>query len=91
MKLNLTPKEYSDFTAIYLLDYIINEDEFALNDAFAELMDNLKGKGAKSVLLRYYLNLPASLRMQYRRVRGSLIGKKPGDTLLKIEKERGAD
>ena len=91
MKLNLTPKEYSDFIAIYLLDYLIHGDDFVLNDEFAELMANLKGKGAKSVLLRYYLNLPANLRMQYRRVRGSLIGKKTGDTLLKIEKERGAE
>jgi len=89
MKVNLTPKEYADFVAIYLLDAIIHDEDFTKNDEFAELMANLSGKGAKSVLLRYYLSLPVSLRTQYRRVRESLVGKKTGDTILKVE--RGAE
>ena len=86
MKVDLTPEEWGDFVAIFLLDSMVHEDILYDNEEFRKLVDNLAGKGAKSVLLKYYLDLPSNQRVDYRRVRDSLIGKKVSDTLLKIKK-----
>jgi len=86
MKVDLTPEEWGDFVAIFLLDAMVHDDILYDNEAFRGLIDNLQGKGAKSVLLRYYLSLPPALRTAYRRVKRSLIGDTVSDTILKIKK-----
>ena len=78
-KVNLTPEEYGDFVAIFLLDAIVHDDILAHNTEFRELMDNLKGKGAKPVLIRYFLSLPSNLRTDYKRMKTTMLRDKGQD------------
>lgn len=90
-KANITPEEYGDFVAIFLLDAITHDDVLADNVEFREFIDNLKGKGAKSVLIQYYLSLPSQLRTTYKRIRPVMLrekGEDQTDILIRRRKSR---
>jgi hypothetical protein len=78
-KVNLTPEEYGDFVAIFLLDAMTNEDVLADNEEFRELMDNLKGKGARPILIQYFLSLPSIQRTDYKRIKTTMLRDKGQD------------
>lgn len=74
-KLDLNPEEFADYISALMFDKIINNEEvISNNDDFSDLMDDLKGSGAKSKLMRYYLDMPSSMRMKYKWTRDTLTG-----------------
>jgi len=85
-KVNLKPEEWGDFIVIFLLDAIIHDNILDDNENFRKLINNLEKKGAKPIFLKYYLDLPASLRVDYKRVRNSIIGKDTSSAILNIGK-----
>jgi hypothetical protein len=90
-KVNLTPEEYGDFVAIFLLDAIVHDDILAHNKEFRELMDNLKGKGAKPVLIQYFLSLPSELRTKYKRMKPTMLrdkGEDQSDIIIRRSKAK---
>jgi len=90
-KVNLTPEEFGDFIAIFLLDAIVHDDILAHNEEFRELMANLKGKGAKPVLIQYFLSLPSQLRTDYKRMKPTMLrdkGQDASDIIIRRKKSK---
>ena len=66
-KLDLTPDEFADYVSAFMLDKILNMDDVAPgNVEFTELMQDFKGMGAKTKLLKMYLDMPSEMRMKYK-------------------------
>jgi hypothetical protein len=72
MKVNLTPEEFSNFVASYLLDCLLHIDEINMSDDFREIVDVLDNKGMKSFLLMKYLKMDSNERLNYKRIRKSV-------------------
>lgn len=74
-KLDLTPEQFADYIVALMLDKIINMDDvISENKEFTELMEDFKGIGAKSKLMKVYLNMPSEIRMKYKWTRETLTG-----------------
>lgn len=70
MRLNLSPNEFADLVASFLFDKLLYPDKVVSNNKmFNELMEKLSGKGAKSLLMSYYLNLNSNSRLDYKRIK----------------------
>jgi len=70
MKLNLSPNEFADLVASFLFDKMLKPDKVVPNnEMFNEFIDKMIGKGAKSLLMSYYLNLPSEARLDYKRIK----------------------
>jgi len=70
MRLNLTPNEFADLVASFLFDKMLKPDKVVPNnEMFNEFIDKMIGKGAKSLLMSYYLNLPSEARLDYKRIK----------------------
>jgi len=90
-KVNLTPEEYGDFTAIFLLDAMTNDNVLADNEEFRELIENLKGKGARPILIRYFLSLPSIQRTDYKRMKTTMLrdkGQDQSDIIIRRDKAK---
>ncbi len=98
-KVKLTPEEWGDFVLVFLLDAIVHDKILDENTEFREMIDDLKGKGVKSKLLKYYLSLPGELRIKYKRLKPTMIAEKgedqadiairrPATTVLKKAKKK---
>jgi len=75
MRLNLTPNEFADIVAVFLFDKFLYPDKVVPNnELFNELIDKLSGKGTKSLLMGYYLNMPTEMRLNYKRIKDVLKG-----------------
>ena len=73
MKINVTPEEFSNVIISYLLDCILHKDEINMSEEFEEVVDILDMKGSKAFLLMKYLRMDANERMNYKKIRKSLI------------------
>jgi hypothetical protein len=83
-KVRLTSDEWGDFVATFLLDAAVHDDVLEGNDEFRELMHQIKSK-LKPQLLKYYLNLDANMRTNYRRVRKGLVGETEQQTDILVK------
>jgi hypothetical protein len=72
-KVNLSPDEFGDFVAIFLLDSLVNPEVLINNDEYREFAGKLKAKGMKSALVKYYFNVPSDMRVKYKRIKDVLI------------------
>ncbi len=83
MKINLTSEDFADFTITFLLDKMLNPGTVVTgNDDFNKLMDDMTSRGMKSILLRYYLNLSAPSKTNYKRSKKTF--QKKDDLILYI-------
>ena len=71
--LNLTPSEFADLVVSFLFDVMVNPGEIVVtNESFQELIQ-LTGKlGAKPHFMKYYLDLNANDRTNYKRFKRTL-------------------
>jgi len=70
MRLTVTSSEFADIVACFLFEKLLKPDKVLLNnDMFNNFMKKIGGKGAKSLLMEYYLNLPSETRLDYRRIK----------------------
>jgi len=71
--MTLTPSEFSDFVAAFILDKMINPDEVVIeNDDFTKLIKKVAGQGAKPLFTKYYLDMSADDRLNYKRFKDTL-------------------
>lgn len=98
MRLTVTPSEFADIIACFLFDKLLKPDEVVSNNnMFNELMKKMSNKGAKSLLMSYYLNLSSETRLDYKRIKnvfkdGSNIHEIriiPEEKKVKDKKEKG--
>ena len=83
MKINLTIEDFADFTITFLLDKMLNPNTVVTdNDDFNELIDDMTSRGMKSILLRYYLNLSAISKTNYKRSKKTF--QKKDDLILNV-------
>lgn len=69
MKINITPEEFPDIVAMFLLEKMLKpEDVIPSNEAFSTLVNALEGKGAKAPLMAYYWETPSSSRANFKRL-----------------------
>ena len=62
--LNLTPGEYADITAMFLLDKLLHPNEvIPENERFNKLASDLKSKGVRAPLTNYYLRTDSEMRL----------------------------
>jgi hypothetical protein len=77
-KLNLTPSEFADFVASFILDKMINPDEIIIeNEDFTKLIEKTSKLGAKPLFMKYYLDMTADQRLYYKRFKSTI---EPGAT-----------
>lgn len=90
-RLSTESTEFADFVCCFLLDKLNNMDsvvpENLGNSDFEDFCKILKNKGVRSILLQYYMQLPAQSRVRYRLLRDVFITDKPLKTAdIHIEK-----
>jgi len=70
MRINVDSNEFADIVASFLFDKLLYPDKVvANNDLFNDFMEKMNGKGAKSILMQYYLNLSTDTRVNYKRIK----------------------
>ena len=85
-KVKLTPEEWGDFVMVFLLDSIVHDGILDENPEFRDMIEEFKKKGVKSKLLKYYLSLPADIRMRYKRMKPVMLqetGEEQGDIAIR--------
>uniref|UniRef100_A0A6M3JJW0 Uncharacterized protein n=1 Tax=viral metagenome TaxID=1070528 RepID=A0A6M3JJW0_9ZZZZ len=97
-KVNVTSSEFCDLIIAFLLDKCLHSDEVAYgNKDFDKFIVKIIGKGLKSLLLQYYLNMDSSIRVKYKRLRSTIVGgaeetiilvKPPTDHKVEVEKKK---
>ena len=85
-QISVSTKGWEDIIVCYLLDVVTNGIGNVDNPKFANLIHTLKGLGAKSPLLSYFLEEDAFNRVKYRMIRGQLVGE-PGQARIYISRE----
>jgi len=74
-KLDLTPEQFADYISALMFDKMINMDKLISNNKeFTELMEDFKGMGGKSKLMKMYLDMPSEMRMKYKWTKKTLTG-----------------
>jgi hypothetical protein len=69
MKVSLTPEEFANFTACFLLDQVRNKEEMLPgNEQWQDFTETLQRKGLSPVLLQYYTRLKGLERLAYKRI-----------------------
>ena len=70
--LNKTSSEFADLVSIFLLDKLQNMDKVIIDNVdFNILMEDMKSKNIKPILLRYFLQLDTKERIDYKRIRSA--------------------
>ena len=92
-KINLSPSQFGDFTVAFLLDKIIHPDEIIPgNEEFSKFIKDMKGKGAKSLMIQYYLTMDPNIRLYYKRVKSTFEGNRNNNSVIYLmprkEKEK---
>ena len=91
-KLDLTPEQFANYISALMLDKIINMDSvISKNKEFTELMEDFKGMGGKSKLIKMYLDMPSEMRMKYKWTKKTLTGESNSIHTIRIipeEKEK---
>lgn len=81
-KLNLTPSEFADLVAAFILDKMVNPDEIIIeNEDFTKLINRISSQGAKPLFTKYYLDMKADERLSYKRLKTTL---EPGATTMSM-------
>lgn len=87
--INLTPKQFGDFTVSFLLDKILHPDEVVPGDEdFDKFIDSIKSKGAKSALTQYYVQMDSQSRLNYKRVKDVFDGSDNSIQQIKVMPEK---
>lgn len=74
-KINVDTDEFADLTVAFLLDKLLHPTEIiSSNEEFDILSGKMYGKGLRALFMQYYLSLPASTRVKYKRLKKVLIG-----------------
>ena len=81
-KLNLTTGEFADLMIVFLFDAMVNPDEVIIDNAkFHELVHKMEKMGIKPNLTKYFLDMDANDRLQYKRMKRTL---EPGATTKSV-------
>lgn len=81
-KLNLTTGEFADLMIVFLFDAMVNpEDVIVDNERFHELVHKMDKMGIKPNLTKYFLDMNATERLQYKRMKRTL---EPGATTKSV-------
>lgn len=88
-KVNVTPNEFADLVVIFLFDKFLHPNEIVSdNKLFNELIDNMRGKGMKPLLMNYYMDLDANMRVKYKRIKDVLDGTSSESSVINILPEK---
>lgn len=87
--INVTPKQFADLTVSFLLDKILHPDEVvADNEQFNEFAKAIKGKGMKSALTQYYIQMDSQSRLDYKRIKDIFDGSSNDIQNIKVLPEK---
>lgn len=88
-KLVLTTSEFADFVAAFLFDTMLHPDELIVeNEKFNDLMKKISKMGAKPYFMKYYLDMSADNRLNYKRFKPTL---EPGATTKSVVEVNPSD
>ena len=80
--ITIKPEEFPDLVVSFLLDKIINSDSIIPeNDEFNEYMERIT-RMIEPATLQYYLDMNASQRINYKRIKKVFIGKKIRNSII---------
>ena len=66
-KIRVEPNEFADVVISFLLDKILHPEEVVPNnDDFNEFTEKIRGKGLKTLMMKYYLNMDSRTRVKYK-------------------------
>ena len=75
-KLNVTTDEFANIVVAFLLDKLLHPTEIIpTNEEFDILSGKMYGKGLRALFMQFYLSLPASTRVKYKRLKKVFSGK----------------
>lgn len=75
-KINVSTAEFADITVSFFLDKLLHPTEIiTANEDFDILSGKMYGKGLRALFMQYYLSLPATTRVKYKRLKKVLSGK----------------
>lgn len=90
-KINITSNEFSDIVVSFLFDKMLHPDEVSPdNDNFNKLIENMRGKGLKSLFMNYYLKMDSNMRVKYKRIKDTFDDTNKSSIInIKPEKAKG--
>jgi len=66
-KINVKPNEFADIAVSFFLDKFLHPEEVVPNNNdFDELIEKMRGKGLKTSLMRYFLDMDSKMRVKYK-------------------------
>ena len=69
----LTRSEFADLVVAFIFDTIVNSDEVVVeNEKYHELIDKIARRGAKPLFTKYYLDMKADERLNYKKLKRTL-------------------
>lgn len=85
----LTPSEFADLVLSFIFDKMVNPDEIVVdNEDFSDIIKKMSKMGAQPLLLKYYLNLSADQRLNYKRIKNSLEIDATAQSQIRIKPEK---
>jgi hypothetical protein len=87
-KVIVDTNEFADLIIVFLYDKLLNPTEVVTeNEKFDLLTSKLYGKGLRSMFMKYYLDLPADMRIRYKRLKKVFTGEAK-NALIRINKAK---
>ena len=72
-KIIVDQDEFANVIVSYIFDKMLHPDDVSAgNEEFTKLISKISQMGGKPLFMKYYLNLDASERLQYKRIKDSL-------------------
>ena len=69
-KIRVEPNEFADIVISFLLDKMIHPEEVVPNnDDFNEFIEKIRGKGLKTLMMKYFLNMDSKTRVKYKLIK----------------------
>jgi hypothetical protein len=66
-KIRVVPNEFADIVISFLLDKMLHPEEVVPNnDDFNEFIEKIRGRGLKTLMMKYYLNMDSKTRVKYK-------------------------
>jgi predicted transcriptional regulator len=88
-KIIVEPNEFADIVISFLFDKMLHPKEIVPNnDDFNEFIEKIRGKGLKTLLMQYFLNMDSRTRVKYKIIKDVLEEGSSQTSVINISPEK---
>lgn len=87
-RITVTPEEFADIVVALLFDKVVNPSLISKNEEFTKIVDDIKQKGLKSRLMKYWLNTDPRKRILYKKFIKPLLKETGEKTVIEVATEK---